>query len=282
MKRRLTISLASMLLATMGCATTYKFSPPPPGHPANPNLETPAHEPSMTLAMADSVDPRAAQSYQWTAERRENPEPQQHRMHQMKEESVPVMTKVTAPVTKEAEHQQHQETKALEPKTEVSQERAPDNFDGQLAQVLQGYFETAAALAADDFPTATKNMKLVQSRLKGVDPKLLEEAKREQWKPIYESASQATEQFLKAPNIEAARTAFESISEQMEKAVRTFSSGDLGPVYRLHCPMRGAYWLQPIEQVNNPYYGESMLRCGTVTDTLATEMDDTKKHNHDH
>jgi Cu(I)/Ag(I) efflux system membrane fusion protein len=45
---------------------------------------------------------------------------------------------------------------------------------------------------------------------------------------------------------------------------------------------RGASWLQPREQVNNPYYGESMLRCGSVTDTLATEKGNTKKPNHDH
>jgi hypothetical protein len=272
------MSLASLLLAAVGCATTYKFSSPPPGHPANPNLEAPVYERSMALTEADSIDPRPAKSYQWTAQHHENTTHQQHQMHQMKEES--------APVTMGVDHHQHQENEKRERKIEETQQRAPDNFESQLAQVLQAYFEVAEALAADDFPTATKKMELVQSRLKQADSKLLAEAKREQWKQIYESANQAAQQFLKAPVIEAARTAFAPLSEQMEKAVRTFGSGGLAPVYRLHCPMafgsRGAYWLQPREQVNNPYYGASMLRCGSVTDTLATEKGNTKKPNHDH
>ena len=274
MTRLVAMSLASLLLVTVGCSTTYKFSSPPPGHPANPNLEAPVHERSMALTDADTIDPRAARSYQWTAQRRENTAPQQHQMHQMKEES--------APMTKAVDHHQHQESEKRERKTEETQQRAPDNFEGQFAQVLQAYFETAEALAADDFKTATEKMKLAQSRLKQADPKLLDEEKRKQWNQINESASQAAQQFLNAPNIEAARTAFEPISEQMEKAVRAFGSGGLVPVYRLHCPMRGAYWLQPREQVNNPYYGESMLRCGSVTDTLVPETGDTKKPNHDH
>ncbi len=293
MTRLVAMSLASLLLAAVGCSTTYKFSSPPPGHPANPNIKEPVHERSMTLTDADTVDTRPARSYQWSAQRQQNTD---HQQHQMKEETASKtkdadhqqhqMKTESAPMTMDADHRQHQESAKPERKTEVTQERAPDNFEGQLAQVLQGYFETAEALAADDFPTAMKKMELVQSRLKQVDPKLLDEAKREQWNQIYESAGQAAQQFLNAPNIEAARTAFEPISEQMEKAVRTFGSGDLGPVYRLHCPMafgsRGAYWLQPREQVNNPYYGERMLRCGSVTDTLATETGNTKKHNHDH
>lgn len=278
MTRVVAMGFASLLLASVGCASTYKFSSPPPGHPANPNLAAPVHERSMALAEADSIDPRPAQSYQWTAQRRENTEHQQHQMHQMKKESTPM--------PQGADHHQHQESEKRERKTEETQQRAPDNFESQLAQILQAYFETTEALAADDFKTATKKMELVQSRLKQADPKLLAEAQRAQWKQIYESASQAAQQFLKAPVIEAARTAFAPLSEQMEKAVRTFGSGDLAPVYRLHCPMafgsRGASWLQPREQVNNPYYGESMLRCGSVTDTLATAAGNMKKRNHDH
>lgn len=254
MTRLVAMSLASLLLAAVGCASTYEFSSPPPGHPANPNLEAPVHERSMTLTKADSVDPRPAKSYQWTR--------QEHR---------------------DADHHQHHmENEDPGHKTEETQQPVSDNFESQFAQILQAYFETAEALAADDFSTAMKKMELVQSRLKQVDPKLLAESKRGQWEQINESAGRAAQQFLKTPNIEAARTAFEPISEQMEKAVRAFGSGALAPVYRLHCPMAGANWLQPREEVNNPYYGASMLRCGSVTDTLATATGDTKKQNHDH
>ena len=122
----------------------------------------------MTLAEADTVDSRPARSYQWTAQGQENTG---HQHHQMLEESTLM--------TRDADQHQHHVSTESEHKTEVTQERVPDNFEGQLAQVLQGYFETADALAADDFPTAMKKMGLVQSRLKQVDPNLLFESKRE-------------------------------------------------------------------------------------------------------
>ena len=38
--------------------------------------------------------------------------------------------------------------------------------------------------------------------------------------------------------------------------------------YVAFCPMafdnRGAPWLARVRQINNPYYGASMLRCGSV------------------
>lgn len=44
------------------------------------------------------------------------------------------------------------------------------------------------------------------------------------------------------------------------------------PIYVQHCPMantdRGASWLSLDKEIKNPYYGESMLRCGSVVDSI--------------
>jgi len=40
------------------------------------------------------------------------------------------------------------------------------------------------------------------------------------------------------------------------------------PVYEQYCPMKDAYWLSNETAIKNPYYGSSMLTCGTVKDTL--------------
>lgn len=46
-------------------------------------------------------------------------------------------------------------------------------------------------------------------------------------------------------------------------------SGDL---YIMHCPMargdKGAFWVSNSKTVRNPYYGQSMLTCGSVKETL--------------
>lgn len=42
--------------------------------------------------------------------------------------------------------------------------------------------------------------------------------------------------------------------------------------YLQHCPMafdnQGAYWVSNQEEIRNPYYGDKMLKCGSVRETL--------------
>jgi len=44
------------------------------------------------------------------------------------------------------------------------------------------------------------------------------------------------------------------------------------PIYHTYCPMayngQGAWWLSPNQTIKNPYFGEKMLECGEITDTL--------------
>lgn len=45
-----------------------------------------------------------------------------------------------------------------------------------------------------------------------------------------------------------------------------------GKIYKKFCPMAlndGAYWLSDIKEINNPYYGDKMLRCGRVDQEIS-------------
>ena len=45
-----------------------------------------------------------------------------------------------------------------------------------------------------------------------------------------------------------------------------------GEVYKQYCPMafegKGGYWLSNSKEVRNPYYGDKMLKCGSVQETI--------------
>lgn len=45
-----------------------------------------------------------------------------------------------------------------------------------------------------------------------------------------------------------------------------------GDLYIMHCPMargdKGAFWVSNSKTVRNPYYGQSMLTCGSVKEVL--------------
>ncbi|MCL6266368.1 DUF3347 domain-containing protein [Flagellimonas myxillae] len=71
-------------------------------------------------------------------------------------------------------------------------------------------------------------------------------------------------------DIEAQRTVFSNVTEKMTAIVgASISSGE---VYQQFCPMafnnQGGYWLSTEEEIRNPYFGDKMLKCGKVTETI--------------
>lgn len=74
-----------------------------------------------------------------------------------------------------------------------------------------------------------------------------------------------------AEDIEMQRNQFEHLSEKVYQQLKVTDASD-APVYRMFCPMafdnKGAYWLSEEREVNNPYFGDKMLRCGTVKEEI--------------
>jgi len=74
-----------------------------------------------------------------------------------------------------------------------------------------------------------------------------------------------------AADIEAQRTLFSDLSNDFIARIK--SSGlTSGEVYVEYCPMalhdKGASWLSNSKEIRNPYFGESMLNCGSVKETI--------------
>ena len=75
---------------------------------------------------------------------------------------------------------------------------------------------------------------------------------------------------IDAGQITEQRIAFADINIQLEPLFKeNISSGTL---YKQFCPMalnnEGAYWLSEVKEIRNPYFGEQMLKCGTVVETI--------------
>jgi hypothetical protein len=75
---------------------------------------------------------------------------------------------------------------------------------------------------------------------------------------------------MKGVGIEKARNMFKKLSRSMINYLKEFN-GKLksgGKTYVYYCPMVDATWLQKNEGTRNPYYGSSMLKCGSVKEEL--------------
>ncbi|EFK57647.1 DUF3347 domain-containing protein [Sphingobacterium spiritivorum] len=72
-------------------------------------------------------------------------------------------------------------------------------------------------------------------------------------------------------DIEKQRAVFSDLSNEMMSRIKTVGLKE-GEVYLDYCPMalddQGAVWLSNEKSIRNPYYGEKMMECGEVKETL--------------
>jgi hypothetical protein len=74
-----------------------------------------------------------------------------------------------------------------------------------------------------------------------------------------------------ATSLDEIRITFALLSTEMKTLVK---AGQLskGELYLEYCPMAnnntGAYWLSNEKEIKNPYFGDRMLRCGSVKETI--------------
>ena len=131
-----------------------------------------------------------------------------------------------------------------------------------LTAVSGAYLQLSKALAADDLPGA-------QEAVSGVRRSLSETtgAADEGWGDRRDEMAAALEGLGGSSSLGEIRDRFDGLSRALIAVVGEVGSGGT-PLYVAHCPMafddRGADWLQDDEQVANPYFGASMLRCGVV------------------
>jgi len=88
------------------------------------------------------------------------------------------------------------------------------------------------------------------------------------------NAKKATESASKiatTSDLDDQRKEFSSLSNEMTILVKA-SKLSMGAVYLEYCPMannnEGAYWLSNEKQIKNPYFGDAMLKCGSVKETI--------------
>lgn len=132
-------------------------------------------------------------------------------------------------------------------------------------QILPHYFALQAALARNDLDSAKNALKetMLQTGHHGALPDLIHD-------------------MMAADSLDAIRRPhFETFSNAMIDTISKEPSAFDGSVFQMHCPMvypdRGASWLQSENDLNNPYFGSTMLKCGDVQRNL-TQSEATESH----
>lgn len=140
-----------------------------------------------------------------------------------------------------------------------------------LKPLFTSYFEIKDALVKDDFTTAKSKAEKFKNDLSKIDMKLFEGDSHQLWMSYAAPLNKSVQYITPAKNINELRTLFVPISDVMIKMAKSFNPLEQ-ILYSQYCPMaindQGAYWLSKDAKVLNPYFGEAMIKCGEVKETI--------------
>ncbi len=146
-------------------------------------------------------------------------------------------------------------------------EDTPEEFKDQLDAVTVKYISLKDALVATDEAQADAMASELLQALDTPDMSLLAGEAHEYWMSQLDILRAHTERIIEIEDIESDRDQFDFVSTAMINALRAF--GTNGSAYYVqYCPMakdyEGASWIASEEQIQNPYFGDKMMKCGTV------------------
>ena len=143
-------------------------------------------------------------------------------------------------------------------------------FQKAKSLIIDAYFISQAALVKDDFKESKTALFAMNIVLSATIPKSfdLSEKATEKWNEIRDKLISDTEHAQHWKSIDDIRSSFKGVSQSMLVLEQSFGHESEESYYEIFCPMAfnntGASWLSKEKDVNNPYFGAGMLKCGEV------------------
>ncbi|SEQ57850.1 efflux RND transporter periplasmic adaptor subunit [Neolewinella agarilytica] len=148
-------------------------------------------------------------------------------------------------------------------------EDTPEAFRAQLGKVVEAYLPLKDRMVATESADEALIASLKEA-LTGVDMTQVKGDAHVYWMQQMEAIEAHANALLKKDDVEAQRGQFGFLSQALINALTAF--GVDGIYYVQYCPMAfdnaGANWLSNEEQIRNPYFGDLMMKCGSVTAEL--------------
>lgn len=141
------------------------------------------------------------------------------------------------------------------------------DFSKKFTKVLHAYIALKDALVETDAKTSKLKAGILLQELNSFDGGMLNEASQVYIQKIKENVAGISN----TTDIKKQRAFFKPLSENMLGIASNLNGLDQ-PIYVQFCPMadgnKGASWLSLQDKVRNPYFGDMMLTCGSVTKTI--------------
>jgi Cu(I)/Ag(I) efflux system membrane fusion protein len=147
----------------------------------------------------------------------------------------------------------------------------PDEFQAQLSSLSDKYLLLKDAFVATNSATAKQAGEVFLQELKNVDMTLIKGEAHQYWMKQLAALQGHGKKLTSLDDVEMQRQQFDFLSDALINSITAF--GTKSKLFVQFCPMafdnKGADWISDVEEVRNPYFGDKMLKCGLVTDTIS-------------
>ena len=147
----------------------------------------------------------------------------------------------------------------------------PDNFKAQLSSLSDKYLLLKNAFVETNAEAAKEAATAFLQELENVDMTLVKGEAHQYWMQQLAAFQGHGKKITSLDEVEMQRQQFDFLSDAMINSITAF--GTKNKLFVQFCPMafdnKGADWISDVGEVRNPFFGDKMMKCGLVTDTLS-------------
>ncbi len=144
-------------------------------------------------------------------------------------------------------------------------------FNNQVHEVIQEYLKIKNALVETDTITTANAANQLLKSLDKVDMTEVSGEGHQYWMNQLKAIRAHATNIAQSKVVNKQREQFEFLSDAIIFTIKAFGIGK-DTLYVQYCPMafdnKGADWISSDDFIRNPYFGDQMLKCGMITDTL--------------
>ncbi len=145
------------------------------------------------------------------------------------------------------------------------------SFKAQLKEVVAVTQKLNESFVSGKSSEITSTAQIVAKTVGQVDMSLLKEPEAHMdWMMNLKDINSSLKDIGESSEIGMQRQAFAQFNQALYKSIKAFGIGE--QAFYQHCPMamnsQGAYWISGNEQIRNPYFGNSMMSCGSTKEVL--------------
>jgi len=143
--------------------------------------------------------------------------------------------------------------------------------EAKMEEVIIAYLQLKAALVKDDENAADTATELIAAKVAAVVPTELDGKGLEAWHNHQTLYEVKLKEMRHTEGLENKRSYFSHLSEITYCMIKSFGL-KRGELFAVFCPMafdrKGAYWISGSKEIQNPYFGQTMPKCGEIKEEL--------------